>query len=1019
MSSNPSAVSSSGSSGVSVSDPSSSAGLIPVGPPDIAPGARILTVGAGKEYASLAAAIGASRDGDVILVDAGTYTNDFATIKTKITIEGVGGMVDLVATVPPPNFKGILTVDNDVTIKNLSFSGCAIPDAEGGNGAGIRYEGGQMTLVNDAFIGNQDGILAPPVIAGLTNTISIDHCLFSGNGSGTGYTHNLYVGAVASLTATNSIFENAKVGHEFKSRALVNTIEDNVFQDGPTGTASYDIDLPNGGVDVVENNLIEKGPQAQNTAMVHFGGEGIPYAGSSLLVQDNQFVNDKGNATIGVLNQTAISVTIAGNSFASMTPGQVANGPATEIGNTGANGVKLPDSTLTGVLPGHTLVITDTATHSVNLNGSITAVEGGAGRLTVTATAGHVVAVGGAGGLDFTEVAPSGGNTISTEAGTVNSLHLSGQDLIDSEGTDTIVGGAGNLSGQVGGSATIEDGSGDDQWTVTGSATIHGHGGAPVVNVAANGSVAISGPLRNLQVLNNGGKAQFDIIQGGTEESMSLVGGAVNVRVYSATMNIATATGPKGTVMHLGVGNATVSSLGADVIYAGKGNDTVIVSGAASVYAGSGTLTLYGKGDTAGATFYGNGGDYRIDGDTGNITYYGGALASTIEAHLSNIKLIGGAGRLTVHGGSRETITGGSGGLTYTATDGGGAETITTAAGATDSLTLAGADTVNSWGTDTILGGPGNQTITVHGNSTITGSTGASTITLSGTDTLNGRGNDYVTVTAAAHATISAGKYARVSETNATVQFSAGTGTSAATALVSGGSAVLTTAASGIAITTGRGGTTGVTLGAGPASVTLYGADKVQAGGGADQITVMAANARIQGGSGRLSVIDSDPTAGNVTLLGGSGALTYKQGGAALSFIGGSGDAVIDGGYGSLFVSGAAGSLTVSGGTKGLRFVGGSGQAALTMTSGGGDVQFGSGDTAVKLAGWGNATSFDFLTGHGGGTDVITGFRVGTDKLVLKGVGVQSQTVAAGSLSLRLTDGTHVQLTGLTHTIAI
>ena len=102
-------------------------------------GTHVLTVGIGKTFATVAAAVNASHDGDVIRVDAGTYTNDFATITHKITIEGMGGMVKMVATIPPPNSKGIFVVDNDVTIKNLSFSGAAISAANGGNGAGIAF----------------------------------------------------------------------------------------------------------------------------------------------------------------------------------------------------------------------------------------------------------------------------------------------------------------------------------------------------------------------------------------------------------------------------------------------------------------------------------------------------------------------------------------------------------------------------------------------------------------------------------------------------------------------------------------------------------------------------------------------------------------------------------------------------------------------------------------------------------------------------------------------------------------
>ena len=45
-----------------------------------------LNVGAGQTYSTLAAAVAASRDGDVIAVQAGTYVNNFATISKDITI---------------------------------------------------------------------------------------------------------------------------------------------------------------------------------------------------------------------------------------------------------------------------------------------------------------------------------------------------------------------------------------------------------------------------------------------------------------------------------------------------------------------------------------------------------------------------------------------------------------------------------------------------------------------------------------------------------------------------------------------------------------------------------------------------------------------------------------------------------------------------------------------------------------------------------------------------------------------
>ena len=253
----------------------------------------ILKVGAGETFTTLSSAIAASRDGDAIQVDAGTYTDDFASINTKITIEGVGGMANLVADVPPPDGKAILTINTDVTIINMSFSGAAAAD---NNGAGIRYQGGNLVLDNTYFHNNQNGLLGA---ADPTGTITIMNSEFADNGvapgnPGSGFTHNIYVGAIATLTITDSYFHDAVVGHEIKSRATNNIIENNRIGEGPTGNGSYDIDLPNGGDATIMNNVIEKGPSSPNEFMISYGEEGtIEGVSNQLNVTANTVLNDR------------------------------------------------------------------------------------------------------------------------------------------------------------------------------------------------------------------------------------------------------------------------------------------------------------------------------------------------------------------------------------------------------------------------------------------------------------------------------------------------------------------------------------------------------------------------------------------------------------------------------------------------------------------------------------------------------------------------------------------------------
>lgn len=289
-----------------------------------------LTVGPGKQYATLSAAVAASHNGDVIQVQAGTYTNDFSTINTKITIEGVGGMVNLVATEPPPNGKAILVTNTDVTIDNVAFSGAKVAD---GNGAGIRYQAGNLILNDCYFHDNQDGLLAADNPSG---SITINNSEFAHNGAGDGTTHNLYVGEVGTLTINDSYFHDAVVGHEIKSRALNTIIENSRIMDGPTGTASYSIDLPLGGNVTISNNTIEQGPDSQNPAIIHVGGgPGTIYAGSHVQISNNIILNDlKSSSARAVLNQSAVPVSFTGNDVFGLSNNQIATGPVNASGTT-------------------------------------------------------------------------------------------------------------------------------------------------------------------------------------------------------------------------------------------------------------------------------------------------------------------------------------------------------------------------------------------------------------------------------------------------------------------------------------------------------------------------------------------------------------------------------------------------------------------------------------------------------------------------------------------------------------
>ena len=304
----------------------------------------ILTVGTGAgAYATLGAALAASQNGDTINLPAGVYSNQTATVTDNVTIQGTGGVAYLVATQPVANAQGILVVDapGTVTINNVAFSGAATGNANGANAAGVRYQSGNLVLNGDSFFGNQDGILATPSVAG-TGSVTIQNTTVTNNGvsdpslaAGYGFTHNVYINGVASLSITGSTITAANIGHEVKSRALSTSITTSIIADGPTGTASYSIDLPNGGAATIRGNTIQQGPASQNPAIISNGEEGNLNPGS-LTVSGNTIINNNASpSSVAVINATTTPASVTGNLITGLSATQInQNGGDTVSGNT-------------------------------------------------------------------------------------------------------------------------------------------------------------------------------------------------------------------------------------------------------------------------------------------------------------------------------------------------------------------------------------------------------------------------------------------------------------------------------------------------------------------------------------------------------------------------------------------------------------------------------------------------------------------------------------------------------------
>ena len=278
-------------------------------------------VGPGKTYSVPSAAAAAAQAGDVIKISAGDYRGDVTSwYANNLTICGVGGRARLYADGKDAQGKAIWVISGDnVTVDSIEFHDAKVPDQ---NGAGIRAEGGSLTVRNSGFFDNEDGILG-----GDSGTVTIDGSEFARNGYGDGQSHNLYVGYATSLVVTRSYFHEAKIGHNLKSRAKVNRIEDSYFMDGPAGTSSYLNDFPSGGAVYLRGNVYQKGPNADNSIAIAFGAEGFHWTTNTLEMVHNTVVMTRSGGTFLAAPSSTQSLKLAANLFAGTgSPGLVTGG---------------------------------------------------------------------------------------------------------------------------------------------------------------------------------------------------------------------------------------------------------------------------------------------------------------------------------------------------------------------------------------------------------------------------------------------------------------------------------------------------------------------------------------------------------------------------------------------------------------------------------------------------------------------------------------------------------------------
>ncbi len=259
-------------------------------PDTAASNGRTIVVGPHEQVTSIKEAARIARDGDTIEIRSGEYRQQAVVwTQNRLTIRGTGKRPLLIADGDSAEGKALWVVRNaEMSIENIEFRGVRVPS---GNGAGIRFERGHLKVVRCAFFDNEMGILTSNFG---DMVLEVEDSEFGEAPKHAGMLHHLlYAGAIARLSVSGSRFQQGYRGHLIKSRARESSIMYNLIVDGADGSASYELEFPNGGVAWVIGNVIGQSATTDNPELISYGAEGQRWPDNALYLAHNTLIDDK------------------------------------------------------------------------------------------------------------------------------------------------------------------------------------------------------------------------------------------------------------------------------------------------------------------------------------------------------------------------------------------------------------------------------------------------------------------------------------------------------------------------------------------------------------------------------------------------------------------------------------------------------------------------------------------------------------------------------------------------------
>ena len=262
----------------------------------------------GCDTDNLAQAIKRLSNGGLLLMRTGRY-QQAATLRT----EDLHILAEPGATLHSKSTagKGALVVNAGVTIEGLACSHIKVND---GNGACVRQQHGDVTLIGVHFHHAQMGILTGHNGGNIRILDSYFHD--SGYDESGQLGHNIYVnsGTLEFIRSWSLAARNA--GHELKSRAA-QTIIANSLLASLNSRDSRLIDAPNAGILEVRGSVLGEGPRSENQDLIGYGLElkegRQTHETNTVTIRGNTIYIDRPQGAQLLNEKTATSIDITDN----------------------------------------------------------------------------------------------------------------------------------------------------------------------------------------------------------------------------------------------------------------------------------------------------------------------------------------------------------------------------------------------------------------------------------------------------------------------------------------------------------------------------------------------------------------------------------------------------------------------------------------------------------------------------------------------------------------------------------